>query len=92
MAELKDYNNPYAFIDEDAVDTVYAEFTQRCKDLLNTLDNIQNYFEHLQGISSEEFAQLYQNTMESNKVLHDIDGYSSDLTNQMSYMHGVLTR
>ena len=108
MAELKDYNNPYAFIDDTEwegdesagcpcltkkdIDAVYDEFTQRCKDLFITLSTTRNYFEYLQGISQEEFAQLHQNSMESSKILNIIDGYASDLTNQMSYMHGVLTR
>lgn len=98
MADLKDLNNPYAFVDEDGDDAAsidldhYAEYTQRCTDLLATLENVRAYFESLQGISPEELASLCQDSLESDKILHTIDGYTSDLSNQMSCMHGVLTR
>lgn len=98
MAELKDFENPYAFI-EDELDEVewedteaYDEFSQRCKDLVNTLNLVRGYFESLGGISQEDFDGLCNNSLKSGNVLHMIDGYASDLSKQLGYMHGVLTR
>ena len=96
MTNLRVFNNPYAFVDEggDAapVDLAhYAEFNQRCTDLITTLENTRAYFESLQSLSPEELASLCQDSLESDKTLHTIGGYASDLIKQMSYMHGVLS-
>lgn len=98
MTNLRVFNNPYAFVDEETprdegIDpSHYAEFNQRCTDLIATLENTRAYFESLQSLSPEELASLCQDSLESDKTLHTIGGYASDLIKQMSYMHGVLTR
>lgn len=97
MTNLRVFNNPYAFVDEGGDDAApldlshYAEFNQRCTDLITTLENTRAYFKSLQSLSPEELASLCQDSLESDKTLHTIGGYASDLIKQMSYMHGVLS-
>lgn len=98
MTNLRVFNNPYAFIDEDAprdegIDlSHYAEFHQRCTDLITTLENTRAYFESLQSLSPEELASLCQDSLESEKVQNAIAGYAADLIYQMSCLRDVLSR
>ena len=98
MTDLKDLNNPYAFVDEDAprdegIDlSHYAEYTQRCTDLITTLENTRAYFESLQSLSPEELASLRQDSLESEKVQNAIAGYAADLIYQMSCLRDNTSR
>ena len=97
MADLKDLNNPYAFVDEGGDDAApldlarYAEVRRRCTDLLTTMGHTSAYFESLQSLSPEELASLRQDSLELEKVRNAIAGYAADLIYQMSCLRDVLS-